>query len=178
MILRPARALSIASLIAGLALLGCGGSTKTSSSTSATHVASAPTSSSATSPATSSTPAATTPTSTGSSPSPKTQPSTATSTGSSTATSTLPSVKPGATKTKKTESTAAAALAACEHAIAQKTSISPALKAKAQQICRQVTGRVLSRSSGLEREVCERVVKASKANAEIKAQGLARCKQL
>jgi hypothetical protein len=177
----PARALSIAPLIACMAAVGCGGSTKTIAGSppgTSQRITIAPAGGSTTTktPGTSTTPGSTAG-ATGSSSAPETQPFTGSSTGSTSKTPTS-SQPPTSTTNRKTSASPAAVQAACERAIKQKPGISAALKAQAEQICKQAASRVSLRSSALEREVCEHVVNASKVNAEVKAQALARCKSL
>jgi hypothetical protein len=181
-VFRPSCALSIAFLVACLAGVGCGGSTKTIAGSPPAGTASqpgtvAPAGGSSTKTAGSSTTPGSATGGTGSTSTPETQPLTGGSTPGTSRTSTG-STTPSSTTKSKTSVTPSSVQAACEHAIAQKPGISAALKAKAEQICKQAANRVLSRSSTLEREVCMRVVNSSKVSPEVKAQALARCRGL
>jgi hypothetical protein len=182
---RPAPALSIASLVVGLALLGCGGSTKTAAGTPAGAGSSqpgavAPAGASTTKSSGASPTAGATSTTKGSSSPPESQPFTGGSTGTTPGTSSTGSARPATpTKPKKQgEAPISAAQSACERALAQRPGIAASIKDKAQQICKQAASRALSRSGSLEREVCTQIVDSSRVSAEIKAQALARCKSL
>jgi hypothetical protein len=192
MLHRRALPLPIASLAACAALVGCGGSTKTTAvgapaaTTGSQQLTVAPAGASPTtkSSATSAAPGAagtpsTTSTAKGSLSPPESQPLTGGSTGKSPGTSPSPRPPTGTTKPKTPgEAPAAAAQAACERAIAQKPGVLASIKAQAKQICKQAATRVLSQSGGIAREVCERVVNSSHVSAEAKAQALARCRAL